>query len=161
MRRHLASIGIATALLATTAAASFAQSEAPRPSARSEAPRATAVEPALDGYCPVAYVAMNQATKGDPQHKSEHDGRTYYFSNAQAKQLFDAAPARYLPAYDGFSATGVSMGVKLRSNPRVFALRNGRTYLFSDAQAKAAFEEDAAGVIAKADANWPAVKRRK
>ncbi|MBI2222240.1 MAG: hypothetical protein HYU53_13665 [Acidobacteria bacterium] len=94
MRRHLASIGIATALLATTAAASF-------------------------------------------------------------------APARYLPAYDGFSATGVSMGVKLRSNPRVFALRNGRTYLFSDAQAKAAFEEDAAGVIAKADANWPAVKRRK
>jgi len=131
MRKHLASIGIAAAFLLTAVMASHAQSEAPKSSGG----------PALDGYCPVAYVEMKQAVKGDPKHKSEHAGHTFHFANAQAKQMFDQAPAKYLPAYDGLCATGVSMGMKLESDPKLFTLHNGRTYLFSDANAKAMFRE--------------------
>ena len=152
MRRHLASIAIAVAFLVTATIAALAQSEAPKPAAGG---------PALDGFCPVAYVEMNQAMKGDPQHKSEHQGRTFHFANAEAKKMFDQAPAKYLPAYDGLCATGVSMGMKLPSDPKLFTVRDGRTYLFSDAEAKAIFEKDPKGVIAKADANWSKVKQQK
>ena len=145
MRKHLASIGIAAAFVVTAAIASFAQSEAPKPSNG----------PALDGFCPVAYVEMKQAVKGDPKHSSVHEGRTYHFSNAQAKQMFDNAPAKYVPAYDGICATGVAMGMKLKSDPTLFIVHNGKAYLFSEAKAKAMFEKDTAGIIAKADANWP------
>ena len=41
---------------------------------------------------------MNQAVKGNPQYKTEHQGRTYHFANADAKKMFDAAPATYVPA---------------------------------------------------------------
>jgi YHS domain-containing protein len=152
MRRHLATIGIAAAFLVTATIASLAQSEAPKPAAAG---------PALDGFCPVAYVEMNQAVKGNPQHKSQHEGRTFHFANAQAKQMFDKAPAKYLPAYDGLCATAVAQGMRLQSDPRLFTVHNGRAYLFSNAEAKAMFDKDASGIIAKADANWPKVKQQK
>ncbi len=152
MRRLLASTAIAAALLATATLAALAQSEAPKPAAAG---------PALGGYCPMAYVEMNQAMKGDPQQKSEYQRHTYYFTNAQAKQMFDKAPAKYVPAYDGLCATAVAMGTKLESDPKLFVVHDGRTYLFSNAVAKATFEKDPKALIAKADANWSKFKQQR
>ncbi|MBA3888074.1 MAG: twin-arginine translocation pathway signal protein [Acidobacteria bacterium] len=156
MVKQFTSVAASAALALLVATALFAQSEAPR---QSEAPK-TAKGVELGGYCPVAYVAMNQAVKGSPEHKSVHQGKTYHLTNADAKKMFDAAPARYLPAYDGLCATGVAMGMKLESDPALFAVHNGRAYLFSDAEAKAMFEKDTRGIIAKADANWPKVQKK-
>ncbi len=86
---------------------------------------------------------------------------SHSFANAQAKQMFDNAPAKYVPAYGGICATGVAMGMKLKSDPKLFIVHNGKAYLFSDAKAKAMFEKDTASIIAKADANWPKVKQQK
>jgi YHS domain-containing protein len=151
MPRHLASVGSAVVLILFTAVASLAQSEAPKPTTGA----------ALGGYCPVAYVVMNQAVKGDPQQKSEYQGRTYYFANADAKKMFIAAPAKYVPAYDGLCATGVAQGMKLQSDPKLFTIHNGRAYLFSNAEAKTMFDRDKAATIEKADANWPKVKQQR
>jgi len=150
MRKYLATMGVAAAFIALTAFGSLAQSAAP-----------TAGGPALGGYCPVAYVAMNQAMKGDPNQKSVHDGKTYYFANADAKKMFDASPAKYAPAYDGLCATAVAQGMRLQSDPKLFTVHNGKAYLFSNAEAKTVFDKDKAGVIAKADAQWPKVKQAK
>jgi YHS domain-containing protein len=152
MFKYLASFGVALTLVAVAAVASLAQSEAPKP---------TKDGVALGGYCPVAYVAMNQAMKGDPQHKSVHQGRTYHFANADAKKMFDAAPAKYVPAYDGLCATAVAQGMKMQSDPQLFAIHNGRAYLFSSAGAKSEFEKDKSGVVVRADRNWPKVKQQK
>lgn len=113
-----------------------------------------AVKPALDGNCPVAYAAMGKAVKGDPAVSSEVGGRTYLFSNAAAKKMFDAAPEKYLPAYDGLCATAVSQGMKVPADPKQFSVKDGRTFLFSNAQAKAMFDKDAGAGIAKADLAW-------
>jgi YHS domain-containing protein len=150
MRKYLAAIGAAAAFIVLAAFGSHAQSAAP-----------AAGGPALGGYCPVAYVAMNQAMKGDPNQKSVHDGKTYHFANADAKTMFDASPAKFVPAYDGLCATAVAQGMKLQSDPKLFAIHNGKAYLFSDAEAKAMFDNDKAGIIAKADAQWPKVKEAK
>lgn len=110
------------------------------------------------GYCPVAYVKMQKAVKGDPQFRSELGGKTYQFSSAMAKQAFDAEPAKYRIAYDGWCATGVAMGKKIASKPELFSSRDGVTYLFSSDQAKAMFDKDPAMTIAKADEGWSKVK---
>lgn len=151
MSRLFASIAASALVLAATAIVPLAQSKAPKPTDGV----------ALGGYCPVAYVEMNQAVKGDPQHKSEHQGRAYHFANADAKKMFDEAPAKYAPAYDGLCATGVAMGMKLQPDPKLFAVHNGRTYLFSDTKAKGMFDKDTSGIIAKADANWPKLQQQK
>lgn len=109
----------------------------------------------------MAYAMMNQAMKGNPQHESVYEAKTYHFANADAKKMCDAAPGKYLPAYDGICATGVAMGMKLQSNPQLFTVHEGRTFLFSDAKAKAMFDKDKANTIAKADAQWPKVKQAK
>ncbi|MCI0451554.1 MAG: hypothetical protein L0Z51_04070 [Candidatus Latescibacteria bacterium] len=113
-----------------------------------------ALNPALGGYCPVAYVAMGTAVKGDPKVSVDHEGKHYLFVNADAKKMFEADPSKYEVAYDGYCATAMAMGKKLESDPTLFAVANGTSYLFSSADAKKAFEGDAAGTIKKADQQW-------
>ena len=113
--------------------------------------------PAIGGYCPVAYVAMNKAVKGDPKFSATAAGHRYLFSNADAKKMFVMDPAKYQVAYDGWCATAISMGKKLKSDPTLFTVHGGRTYLFSNADAKKAFDAMPDGVIQKADAQWAAL----
>jgi YHS domain-containing protein len=61
-------------------------------------------------------------------------------------------------AYHGYCATAVAMGKKIPSDPEIFSVRDGVTYLFSSAKAKAMFDEDAAATIAKADRSWASLR---
>lgn len=115
-------------------------------------------QPAIGGYCPVAYVKMSKAVKGDARWSSERDGQLFLFSAPQAKELFEKSPDQFRVAYQGYCATGVAMGKKIPSNPELFAVRNGVTYLFSNAQAKAMFDKDPDATIAKADTSWTALR---
>ena len=112
---------------------------------------------ALDGYCPVAYVAMNKAVKGDPHISLDYAGHHYVFANAEAKKMFQSDPAKYRVAYDGYCATAVSMGKKLESDATIFAVEDGVTYLFSSADAKKMFDEKPAMIVANADEQWASI----
>ena len=116
---------------------------------------------AIGGYCPVAYAAMNKAVKGDPAFSSVHNGQRFQFVNAGAKKMFDAEPRRYSPRFEGWCATAVAQGMKVESQPTLFTVHEGKTYLFSSQEAKAMFDQDTAGTITKADANWPGVSKMK
>lgn len=67
---------------------------------------------------------------------------------------FAANPAAYLPQYGGYCAFGVAVGKKLDANPRFADIVDGKLYLFLDAGAFAAYEDDKAGTLAKAESNW-------
>lgn len=121
------------------------------------ATHAATKEPAIGGYCPVAYVKMGKAVKGDARWSSERDGQRFLFSAPQAKEMFDKSPDQFRVAYHGYCATGVAMGKKIASNPELFTVRKGVTYLFSSTEAKEMFDKDPDGTIAKADRNWPAL----
>lgn len=110
-------------------------------------------EVALHQYCPVAYAAMNKAVKGDAKYSSVFKGETYYFVNGEAKKMFDADPAKYLPKYDGYCATALAMGKKIESDPQIFTVYKGTTYLFSNKMAKETFDKDTEMTIKKADKN--------
>lgn len=113
---------------------------------------------AIGGYCPVAYVKMGKAVKGDLRWTSVRDGQTFQFSAAQAKDLYEKSPDQFNVAYKGYCATGVAMGKKIASNPEVFSVHKGVTYLFSSADAKMMFDKDPEMTIAKADKAWPSAK---
>lgn len=113
---------------------------------------------ALGGYCPVAYAAMNKAVKGDSKYSSSYKGNTYYFSSADAKKMFDASPKKYLPKYNGYCATAMSMGQKTESNPELFTEYKGNTYLFSSQMAKDKFDANPEMIISGADKEFAKLK---
>lgn len=114
---------------------------------------AASKNPAIGGYCPVAYVKMGKAVKGDARRSSERDGQVFLFSAPQAKELFDKSPDQFRVAYHGYRATGVAMGKRISSNPELFTVQKGVTYLFSSTEAKGMFDKDPDGTVAKADRN--------
>ncbi len=85
---------------------------------------------ALDGYCPVAYFAVNKPVRGKKEHSSTHDGITYYLVSADAKAAFDKDPDKYVPAYGGWCAYGMSVEDKFPVDPRNFKIVDGRLMVF-------------------------------
>jgi len=95
---------------------------------------------ALEGYCAVSILDMHKWVKGDPAHPVVYDGRTYLFANAQGKKMFEANPAKYVPALGGDCAVAlVKMGKRVPGNIRHAVFHDGRLFLFSNAEAKKMF----------------------
>lgn len=115
---------------------------------------------ALQQYCPVAYVAMDKAVKGNAKHNSTYHGKKYYLLNADAKKMFDADPEKYLPKYDGLCATAVAMGQKMESDPGLFSVHEGTTYLFSTKEAKEMFDKDPEATILMADKQFASLEKK-
>ena len=116
---------------------------------------------AIGGYDPVAYFTDGHPVKGSSAFSSRFDDAVYYFASAEHQKMFTADPDRYAPRYSGYCAVGVSAGMKLEADPEAWAISDGRLYVFQNKQGKAVFSADPAGIIAKADANWPALKEGK
>jgi len=108
----------------------------------------------LDGYCPVAYLVMEKTVEGDAKYSFTYEGETYYLANADAKKMFDADPEKYLPKYDGYCATAVAMDKLMESDPQLFSVYDGATYLFSNQMAKESFDRNPEMTIKNANKNF-------
>lgn len=112
---------------------------------------------ALQGYSPVSYVDLNLAQRGLKNFKSEHSGLNYYFTTADQKAKFEANPAKYLPEFGGWCATGIALNAKFRTDPNKFLVRNGKLYLFLndlEVDALQVWQADEKNMTAKAYDNW-------
>ena len=47
---------------------------------------------AIEGYCPVCYIAANKAAKGKPEFSADYEGVTYWFVSAPVRDMFIANP---------------------------------------------------------------------
>ena len=116
---------------------------------------------ALEGYCPVAYFAVNKPVKGKPEYASTHNGVTYHFVSADAKKAFEADPEKYLPAFGGWCAFGMVEQDKFPVDPTNFKIVNGRLMLFLRNKNVDALElwnkGDEKQNVRKADAHWKKV----
>lgn len=117
---------------------------------------------ALEGYCPVAYFAVDKAILGKPEHASTHKDVTYYFVSADAKKAFERNPEKYLPAYGGWCAFGMAVEDKFPVDPTNFKIVDGRLMLFlknKNVDALALWNQgDASELTTKADAHWKKVR---
>jgi YHS domain-containing protein len=117
---------------------------------------------AILGYDPVAYFTDGRAVKGSEQFAYEWLGATWHFASAEHQQTFAATPIRYAPQYGGLCALGVANGERsVNVDPEAWRIVDGKLYLFFG---KGGLEQDwdphPAAVVAKADANWPAMEAK-
>ena len=113
---------------------------------------------ALDGYCPVAYHAVGKPVKGKREFASKYNDVWYFFVNSDAKSVFDKNPKKYLPAYGGWCAFGMSIEDKFPVDPTNFKIVDGKLMLFlknKNVDALALWEKgNQSELVNKADAFW-------
>ena len=116
---------------------------------------------ALEGYCPVAYFAVDRAVRGKPEFASSHNDVTYHFVSADAKAAFDADPEKYIPAFGGWCAFGMAVSDKFPVDPTNFKIVDGRLMVFLKNRNVDALElwngGDERELIQKAEAHWTKV----
>lgn len=111
--------------------------------------------PAIDGYDPVAYFTEKQPVQGKPGISYDWDDRRYLFSSTKHKELFAAHPERYEPQFAGLCAGGVSKGKKLKADPNIWRIVDGKLYVFSIQQKS---DEAAIALVASANARWKDIR---
>ena len=146
-RRCLTQIAIAAFLCGAAASVSVAAENA-QPTGRV----------ALKGYDPVAYFVDGHPVKGSSAFSFKFDDAVYYFASAEHQNRFAADPDRYAPRYSGYCAMSLSRGTKLEADPQSWVISDGRLYVFAAMEGPSRFAGDSAAIIAKADANWAALK---
>ena len=110
--------------------------------------------PAVQDYDVVTYHTGKRPLRGNGNFVANHDGAVYLFSSLENLELFEANPDRYVPAYNGYCALGVSVGKKFIGDPEVWRVVDGRTYLNLDAAIQSNWLKDVPGRIRRADKNW-------
>src|SRR6266516_7443614 len=117
---------------------------------------------AIEGYSPVSYFEKGVAEKGDPRYAVNYRGVIYHLGSAEQVKTFNADPAKYEPAYDGWCAYGAAIGKKFPIDPQRFKIVGGRLFLFLRNEKVDALDlwnqGDEADLTCKADAFWKTVK---
>ncbi len=100
---------------------------------------------AVHGYDVVAYFTDGKPVKGDSKFAAQHGAATYRFASKAHLDTFQANPEKYVPAYGGFCAFGVSVNAKFDGNPENWKIVDGRLYLKSRQRHSAELAQRRAG----------------
>ncbi|HKJ63017.1 MAG TPA: YHS domain-containing (seleno)protein [Hyphomicrobiales bacterium] len=112
---------------------------------------------AIKGYDPVAYFTEGGPHKGKPEYTTEYKGAKWQFSSAKNKELFEANPEKYAPAYGGYCAYGVAQDALVKIEPDAWSIHKGKLYLNYDQSVRKSWSENPDGYIEQADQKWPAL----
>lgn len=115
---------------------------------------------ALDSYDALSYFTPSpDPILGNKELSFDYKGSKFYFITPAHLRAFASDPEKYAPQYDGFDAYGVSQGRKVGAHPRVFALVDGKLYMFSDLESRKNWKKDVSGNIARASEHWSEVSK--
>ena len=110
---------------------------------------------ALQAYDPVAFFTDSKATKGSPFISTTHGDYRYFFASEEHKAAFEKAPEKYLPAYGGYCAYGISVGKLFPVEIETWEIVDGRLLLQFNQSVKTKFAEHKAENLKNAEMNWP------
>ena len=112
---------------------------------------------ALRGFDPVSYFDPGQPGMGWKEINAAFDDSVYQFKSWEHRATFIADPERYAPQYNAYCAGSMSRGRKIEADPNLWAIHDGKLYVFSSEKALAAFLADANAMIEQANVKWPAL----
>lgn len=110
---------------------------------------------ALSGYDTVAFFTQHRPVHGSPSIAQHHHGATYFFASEEHRQLFVAAPDKYLPQCGGFCAFGASVNALFPVDINTWQIVDGKLYFTLNPDIQKALNADLAGNLAKAAHNLP------
>ncbi|QQE12188.1 hypothetical protein JD969_01555 [Planctomycetota bacterium] len=105
------------------------------------------------GYDLVSY-HTGKPQHGSTEYHTNYKGITYLFTTNANKQTFVNDPEKYLPAYGGYCAYGISVGQKFVADPTVWEVVDGKLYLNLDKKIQNIWSKDIPGNIQKANTEW-------
>jgi YHS domain-containing protein len=115
---------------------------------------------ALSSYDALSYFTPSpDPILGVKELSYDYQGSKFYFITPTHLHAFEGNPEKYAPQYGGFDAYGVSQGRKVGAHPRVFAIVDGKLYLFSDLDSRKNWKKDVSGNIARASEQWSQVSK--
>lgn len=120
------SVFVAILLLACSTASTLAQNSTPTPET---------VIP-LEGLDPVM-LSQGKEVQGDMKYKVTRGQFQYIFASVENKAAFEKDPSRYEIQLDGHCAR---MGAPTTGNPDLYALVNGRIYIFGSEECQTVFK---------------------
>jgi hypothetical protein len=109
---------------------------------------------ALGGYDVVSYWAARGPVQGSTAITAVYAQRVYQFSNVTNRAQFLADPKRYLPRYDGWCATSLSMGRLSVPDYTNFKIEDDSLLLFEHngfTNGRTLWDTDPSGFRARAD----------
>lgn len=118
-----------------------------------QAPSPAAPRVVIKGYDPVAYFTQGKAVRGSADISYNWDEGWYYFSSAKNRDLFAAEPDRYAPRFAGYCTGALLNGDKFEPDPKVWAIIDGKLYLFGSARTREAVVKNPAS-LAVAQGHW-------
>ncbi len=116
--------------------------------------------PAVQGYDVVTYHTGKRPVRGNGNFVATHDGATYQFSSKENLKTFQSNPDKYVPAFNGYCAFGVSVGKKFIGDPEVWRVIDGKTYLNLDTSIQHEWLKDVPGRIKTANSKWEKIKHK-
>lgn len=115
---------------------------------------------AVSGFDPVAYFKGNGPTPGDAGLEYAWQGAKWRFASAENRAAFKANPQKYAPQFGGYCAWAVSQGYTAKGDPKFWRIVDGKLYLNYDGEVQKKWEKDIPGLVAKGNANWPAILKK-
>lgn len=110
---------------------------------------------AIHGYDTVAYFTDGAHRAGRADITGEHAAAVWRFASEPNLSRFLTSPERYVPAYGGYCAYGVSQGYLVKIDPEAWTILGDRLYLNYDLSVRDEWLRDPKRYIAIADRNWP------
>ena len=115
----------------------------------------------VKGYDVVAYFTDGKPQLGSEDYVVDYGGVTWRFVSQEHRDLFVAEPEKYVPQFGGFCTWGVGAADRLFDVDPVdgWTIYEGKLYMNFNADLNKTFRDDPAGLIAKAQKNWPALNQ--
>lgn len=110
---------------------------------------------AIEGYDPVAYFTLGEATPGSPELNAEFKGISFHFASAEHRDMFLETPERFIPAYGAWCAWAVSRDSLAAIDPLQFVIYEDRLFLNYNTRLNRRFAGHLEENIRKADEYWP------
>ncbi len=114
---------------------------------------------AIGGFDPVAYFVDQRPVQGNVSHLLVQDGIAWHFQSESNLVAFQESPETYRPVFGGHDPVMVASGVPVAGYPHLFAIVNGRLYLFRKPENRDLFIENAA-LHREAMRVWPELQRQ-
>ncbi|GGK44816.1 YHS domain-containing (seleno)protein [Salinarimonas ramus] len=109
---------------------------------------------ALDGLDPVSFFLPEGPRAGRGAYELVWKGAAWRFRTASNRAAFAAGPERFAPRLGGYDPIALAEGRLAQGRADLFAVVDGRLYLFHDPRNLARFSGSRA-VIENAEAVWP------
>ncbi len=109
---------------------------------------------AINGFDPVAYISDQAAIEGKHTIMYSWNKANWYFSTEGHKARFIENPEQYIPQFGGYCSFAVSKGFTANTDPNVFAVQNGKIYLFASEDVKKDWLREAKESLNISNLNW-------